>query len=74
MTTTDTGSTAHDKLAVQLGSTTVKTFTNTGAKSIWTSSAVSLAPYAGQTVTLTFTATNDASNPTTFWVDDVAVG
>ncbi len=43
MTTTDTGSTAHDKLAVQLGSTTVKTFTNTGAKSIWTSSAVSLA-------------------------------
>ena len=74
MTTTDTGSAVHDKLAVQLGSTTVKTFTNTGTKSTWTSSSVSLAPYAGQSVALTFTATNDASSPTTFWVDDVAAG
>ena len=74
MTTTETGSTAHDVLSVKLGSTTVKTFSNTGASATWTSSTVPLAAYAGQTVTLSFSAVNNASSPTTFWVDDVAAG
>ena len=74
MTTTETGTSAHDTLSVKLGSTTLKTFSNTGTKSTWTSSSFALASYAGQSVTLTFTATNDATSPTTFWVDDVAAG
>ena len=74
MTTTETGSGANDKLVVKLGSTTLATFSNTGARSIWTSSAFSLASYAGQSVTLTFTATNNATSPTTFWIDDVGAG
>ena len=74
MTTTDTSGTAHDRLTVRLGNSTVATSTNTGATATWQSSTVSLAAYAGQTVTLTFTATGDATSPTTFWVDDVAAG
>lgn len=74
MTTTDTSGTAHDTLSVKLGSTTLKTTSNTGTTGTWQSSTASLAAYAGQSVTLTFAAVNDASSPSTFWVDDVAAG
>ena len=34
---------------------------------------VDLSPWAGQAVTLAFTATNDFVNVTTFWIDDVVI-
>jgi len=55
--------------------TTVLTVDNTSATDwTWTSETFDLTQYAGQTVTLRFTANNDASgNPTAFFLDDVSV-
>lgn len=39
----------------------------------WMRQRIDLAPWAGQTVTLAFTATNDFEAATTFWIDDVTV-
>ena len=39
----------------------------------WIEQRVDLKPWAGQTITVAFTATNDFDAVTTFWVDDVAV-
>ncbi|WP_460604728.1 hydrolase [Jatrophihabitans fulvus] len=73
MTTTESSGT-HDTLTVKLGGTTVGAVSNTATTGAWQSHTASLASYAGQSVTLAFSAANDASSPTTFWVDDVAVG
>jgi hypothetical protein len=74
LTTQETGTTAYDTLVVKLGATTVQTLSNTSTTGAWFSSSVSLAPYAGQTLPLSFTATNGTKLPTTFWVDDVTAG
>ncbi|HEV7205853.1 MAG TPA: hypothetical protein VGN18_14680 [Jatrophihabitans sp.] len=46
---------------------------NASTSSAWFRTTASLGAYAGQTVTLTMTATNDSSLPTSFWLDDVSV-
>ncbi len=74
ISTQETGTTAYDTLVVKLGTTTVRTLSNTSTRGAWFSSSVSLAPFAGQTLPLSFTATNGTKLPTTFWVDDVAAG
>jgi hypothetical protein len=74
VTTQETGTTAYDTLVVKLGTTTVQTFSNTSTTGAWFSTSVSLAPYAGQNLPLSFTATNGTKLPTTFWVDDVTAG
>ncbi|SCG41019.1 M28 family peptidase [Micromonospora coxensis] len=69
---TTTG-TAYDKLTVQFGSTTLATYSNLNAASGYQLRSFNVAGYAGQTVTLKFTGTEDASLQTSFVVDDVTL-
>lgn len=69
--TDEYGSTAYDKLAVKAGSTTLATYSNANAASGYTKHTINLSAYAGQTVKLTFTGTEDSSQQTSFVLDDV---
>ncbi|MFI6330512.1 M4 family metallopeptidase [Micromonospora chersina] len=69
---TTTG-TAYDKLTVQVGSTTLATYSNLNAASGYAQRSVNLAAYAGQTVTLKWTGVEDASLQTSFVIDDVSL-
>jgi aminopeptidase S len=71
--TAESGSTAYDKLTVQVGTTTLATYSNVNAASGYTQRTFNLAAYAGQTVTLKFTGVEDASLQTSFVVDDVTL-
>ncbi|MCD0481483.1 hydrolase [Streptacidiphilus sp. ASG 303] len=77
--TAETGSTAYDTLKVQVvnGSGTVlstlATYSNANAASGYTVRSFDLSAYAGQTVTLRFTGTEDSSLQTSFVVDDAAL-
>ena len=71
--TSETGSTAYDRFTVKAGSTTMATLSNANAGSGYVQRSVSLSAYAGQTVTLTFTATEDYSLQTGFLLDDVTL-
>ncbi|MGW3250543.1 M28 family peptidase [Streptomyces fungicidicus] len=71
--TSETGSTAYDRFTVKAGSTTLATLSNANAGSGYVQRSVSLSAYAGQTVTLTFTATEDYSLQTSFLLDDVTL-
>ncbi len=55
--------------------TTLLTVDNTSADDwVWSSETFDLAPYAGRTITLRFTATNDAvGSPTAFFLDDASL-
>lgn len=74
-------STAFDYLRVALyksdGATLIATLLTahnaTSDDWLWNFSDLNLGPYAGQTVLLRFTATNDATNPTEFFVDNVSI-
>src|SRR5262245_45654385 len=65
--------TQFDKLTVQVGTTTVATFSNLNKAAGYTQRTVNLASFAGQTVTLKYTGTEDSSLQTSFVVDDVAI-
>lgn len=69
--TDEYGSTAYDKLAVKAGSTTVATYSNANAASGYAKHTINLSAYAGKTVKLTFTGTEDYSQQTSFVLDDV---
>ncbi|MFC4071693.1 M28 family peptidase [Actinoplanes subglobosus] len=71
-TSETTTSTQYDKLTVKVGTATLQTFSNLNA-SAYTLRSYNLAAYAGQTVTLTFTGTEDSSLKTTFTIDDTAL-
>jgi serine protease len=68
-----TTTTAFDKLTVTVGSTTVATFSNLNHNTGYTQHSVNVSSFAGQTVTLKFTGTEDSSLQTSFVVDDTAV-
>jgi serine protease len=68
-----TTTTAYDKLTVQAGSTTLATYSNLNHAGGYTQKSLSLSSYAGQTVTLKFTGTEDSSLQTSFVLDDTAV-
>ncbi|MEU6078112.1 M28 family peptidase [Micromonospora sp. NPDC047074] len=68
-----TTSTAYDRLVVQVGSTTLATYSNLNAAAGYTQRSFNVAAYAGQTVTIKFTGTEDASLQTSFVLDDVAL-
>jgi immune inhibitor InhA-like protein len=68
-----TTTTQFDKLAVTVGTTTVGSFSNLNKATGYTQRTADLSAFAGQTVTLKFTATEDASLQTSFVVDDTAV-
>jgi hypothetical protein len=73
ITTSESGTTAYDRLNVQANGTTLKTFSNASTKGSWIASSVDLSAYAGQTITLKFQAVNDSTLPTSFYVDVVSV-
>ncbi len=71
--TAETGTTAYDKLTVKIGSTTLATYSNVNANSGYTQKSFSASAYAGQTVTVSFSATEDSSLQTSFVIDDTAL-
>jgi hypothetical protein len=72
-TAESTMTTAFDVFKVQLGSTTLATFSNLDAAGGYQSHSFNVSSFAGQTVTLTFTGTEDSSLQTSFVVDDTAL-
>ncbi|MEV1332607.1 M28 family peptidase [Micromonospora costi] len=68
-----TSSTAYDRLTVRAGSTTLATWSNLNAAPGYVQRSVNVGAYAGRTVSLTFTGTEDASLQTSFVIDDVTL-
>lgn len=64
---------AYDKLTVQAGSTTLAGYSNLDQKSGYTQKTFDLSAFAGQTVTVKFTGTEDSSLQTSFVIDDTAL-
>jgi hypothetical protein len=62
-----------DKLTITANGTTLATFSNLNHASGYTQHTYSLAAFAGTTVTIKFTGTEDVSLQTSFVVDDTAV-
>jgi len=73
ITTSETGTTPYDKLTVKIGSTVVGSYSNVNASSTYLVHTVNLGAYTGQTVTLSFTGTEDGSLQTSFLLDDTAI-
>jgi serine protease len=71
--TAETGTTAYDKLTVQANSTTLATYSNVNANTGYVQKSFDLSSFAGKSVTLTFTGTEDASLQTSFVIDDTAL-
>ncbi|MFB7909680.1 protease pro-enzyme activation domain-containing protein [Kitasatospora sp. NPDC056076] len=71
--TAETGSTPYDTLTLQANGTTVKTWSNVDAAAGYVQQTVDLTSFAGRSVTLKFTGTEDGSNQTSFVIDDVAL-
>jgi hypothetical protein len=77
VSTTETDGNVHDKVTVQLqdlsGNTLeTRVITNLESTGDYLRHAISVAPYAGRTVRLSFTGLSDGTNATTFRLDDVA--
>jgi len=68
-----TRTTAFDTLTVKANGTTLGTFSNLNAAAGYTQRSFNVAAFAGQTVTLTFTGTEDSSLQTSFVLDDTAL-
>ncbi|MFJ8580809.1 M28 family peptidase [Micromonospora sp. NPDC093277] len=68
-----TSSTAYDKLTVQVGTTTLATYSNLNAATGYTQRSFDLTAYTGQTVTLKWTGVEDALLQTSFVIDDVTL-
>jgi Zn-dependent metalloprotease len=71
--TSETGTTVYDKLTVKIGSTTLATYSNANAASGYANKTFDVSSFAGQTVTLSFSGTEDSALQTSFVLDDVAV-
>jgi subtilisin family serine protease len=71
---------AYDLLHARVHSTggallgTLVSRSNTSSRGVWLGESASLAPWAGQTVSVRFVATNDSSYASSFFVDDVRLG
>ena len=68
-----TTSVQYDKLTVKLGSTTLATYSNLNKATGYSLKSFNVAGFAGQTVTLLFTGTEDVSLQTSFNIDDTAL-
>ncbi|MFE3205136.1 M28 family peptidase [Embleya sp. NPDC059237] len=73
ITTEEVGSTVYDTLGVQINGTTLATYSNANATGTYVQKTVDLSAYAGQTVSLQFSGSEDESATTTFYVDDVSI-
>ncbi|MEU0007276.1 M1 family aminopeptidase [Streptomyces sp. NPDC006314] len=68
-----TSSTAYDKLTAKIGSTTLATYSNLNKNSGYVQKSLDVSSFAGQTVNLSFTGTEDYSLQTSFVLDDIAL-
>jgi hypothetical protein len=68
-----TTTTAYDKLTVKAGSTTLATYSNLNKASGYSLKSFNVSSLAGQTVTISFSGTEDFSLQTSFVVDDTAL-
>ena len=68
-----TTTTQFDKLTVKAGATTLATFSNLNKAAGYTQRSFNLSSFAGQTVSISFTGTEDTSLQTSFVVDDTAL-
>jgi len=64
---------AYDTLTVTLGSTTLATYSNLNRASGYQQRSFNVSGFAGQTVTLKFTGSEDSSLQTSFVIDDTAL-
>ena len=71
--TSESGSTAYDKLTVKAGSTTLATYSNANAASGYALKSFDVSSLAGTTFTLSFSGVEDSSLQTSFVVDDTAL-
>jgi hypothetical protein len=65
-TSETTTTTAYDRLTVKIGSTTLATYSNLNRASGYSQKSFNVAAFAGQTVTINFTGTEDISLQTSF--------
>ena len=69
----------YDYLRVRLYDTsgnlvaTLRTWSDGSGAGVWRQDSIALGSYAGRTLRVHFAATNDASYPTDFFVDDISV-
>ncbi|GAA0588896.1 M1 family aminopeptidase [Streptomyces crystallinus] len=68
-----TSSTQYDKLTAKIGSTTLATYSNLNKNTGYVQKSFDVSAFAGQTVSLAFTGTEDSSLQTSFVVDDIAL-
>ncbi len=68
-----TTSVQYDKLTVKAGSTTLATYSNLNKASGYSLKSFNVSAFAGQTVTINFTGTEDSSLQTSFVIDDTAL-
>ncbi|MFJ9344131.1 M1 family aminopeptidase [Streptomyces sp. NPDC101733] len=68
-----TTSTKYDKLTAKIGTTTLATYSNLDKNTGYALKSFDVSAFAGQTVTVAFTGTEDSSLQTSFVVDDVAL-
>jgi Zn-dependent metalloprotease len=68
-----TTSVQYDKLTVRAGSTTLATYSNLNEASGYSQKSLNVSSFAGQTVTISFTGTEDSSLQTSFLIDDTAL-
>jgi len=68
-----TTSTAYDKLTVKAGATTLATYSNLNKATGYTLRSFDVSSLAGQTVTISFSGSEDSSLQTSFVVDDTAL-
>ncbi|TQJ90966.1 M1 family aminopeptidase [Streptomyces sp. SLBN-31] len=72
-TTETTSSTAYDKLTAKIGGTALATYSNLDKNTGYVKKTLDVSSFAGQTVSLAFTGTEDSSLQTSFVLDDVAL-
>ena len=63
----------YDKLTVTVGSTTVATYSNLNKAAGYALRSFNVGSFAGQTVAVKFTGTEDSSLQTSFVIDDTAL-
>ncbi|MCX4766151.1 M1 family aminopeptidase [Streptomyces sp. NBC_01275] len=68
-----TSSTAYDKLTAKIGTTTLATYSNLDKNTGYVQKSFDVSSFAGQTVTLAFTGTEDSSLQSSFVLDDIAL-
>ncbi|WP_225826223.1 M1 family metallopeptidase [Streptomyces naphthomycinicus] len=68
-----TSSVAYDKLTAKIGSTTLATYSNLDKNTGYVQKSLDVSSFAGQTVNLSFTGSEDSSLQTSFVLDDIAL-